>query len=60
MHSPEIFKHTDTSLSFLWKHNKEDIKVMIYTIMELNRDYNRINDVVCYFVFIHKNIFNTL
>ena len=54
VHSPEILKHSDKRLSFLWKHNKEEIKVMIYTITELNRDYNGINDVVCYFVFIHS------
>ena len=53
-HSTETLKHTDKRLSFLWKHNKEDIKVMIYTITELNRDYNGITDVVCYFVFVHS------
>lgn len=54
VHTPQILKHSDKRLSFLWKHNNEEIKVMIYTITELNRDYNGINDVVCYFVFIHN------
>ena len=54
VHSSQILKHSDKRLSFLWRHKQEEIKVMIYTITELNRDYNGINDVVCYFVFIHN------